>query len=122
VNRNIRRERDQRAVVRQVMLLVCGLLLTGGFFFAARQQFAAVRFGYQSEELRREREKLLTEQKRLLVALEERSSPAQLERAARRIGLQPTRPAQISGATKPQADAPTHAPTTFVGSATALRR
>lgn len=120
MNRNVRRERDPRAAARQFALLVCGLLLTCGFVVAARQQFAAVRYGYQSEELRRERERLLAEQKRLLLALEEKRSPAQLERAAREIGLQPPHASQIGG-TKRQDEAPTTT-ATFVGGAGALRR
>ncbi len=65
---------------------------------AARQQVAAVQYGYQSEELRREREFLVREQRRLMLALEESSSPARLEQAARAMGLEPTRPAQIEAA------------------------
>ena len=135
LNRNVRRERDGRAMLRQALLLGCGLLLACGFAVAARQQFAAVRYGYQSEDLRREREQLLSEQRRLRLMLEERSSPAELERAAREIGLQPARPAQIGlaaaataaggegKASAARSATNTPAPT-FVGSAaaTALRR
>ncbi|HEY0077794.1 MAG TPA: hypothetical protein VGB73_04045 [Pyrinomonadaceae bacterium] len=134
LNRNVRRERDGRALVRQALLLGCGLLLACGFAVAARQQFAAVRYGYQSEDLRRERERLLAEQRRLLLMLEERTSPAELERAARELGLQPARSTQIglAAATAAGGEGRTSAPRgatnstapTFVGSAaaTALRR
>lgn len=98
-NFGVRRERDRRALVRQALLLACCLLLAGGFVIAARQQFAAVQYGYRSEQLRREREQLLEEQRRLRLALEENSSPVQLERAAREIGLQPARASQIAGGT-----------------------
>jgi hypothetical protein len=94
-NRDLRRQRDGRSVRRQWLWLACGLALVGGFVVAARQQVAAVQYGYQSEALRRERAHLVEEQQRLLLALEESSSPARLERAAREIGLEPTRPAQI---------------------------
>ncbi len=94
-NFTVRRERDGRAFKRLVLLLACGLLLAGGFVAAAGQHFAAVQHGYRSEELRRERERLLEEQRRLLLTLEETASPARLGRAARSLGLQPTRPAQI---------------------------
>lgn len=121
LNRNIRRERDPRARARQMVLLACGLVLACGFVVAARQQFAAVNYGYQSEELRRTRDELVAERERLLLAYEERSSPAQLERAAREIGLQPVRPAQIGVASaKPRTSAPQMV-STFVGSP-ALRR
>ena len=94
-NRVIRRERDPRALTRQARLLICGLILTGGFIAAAGQHFSAIRYGYQSEQLRHERASLLDEQQRLLMALDETASPAQLERAARAIGMEPARPDQI---------------------------
>jgi cell division protein FtsL len=84
--------------MRLVLLLVCGLVLSGGFVFAAGQRFSAVRYGYKSEELRRERERLLEEQRRLILAREQATSPAQLESAARAIGMQPVRPSQVEGA------------------------
>ena len=49
--------------------------------------------------VRREREALLDEQRRLLLALEQHSSPENLERAARGLGLQPARAAQIEART-----------------------
>jgi cell division protein FtsL len=97
-NSTITRERDGRALGRLAMLLFCGLVLASGFVFAAGQHFAAVRYGYQSEELRRERARLLEEQRRLLLAREEASSPVHLESAARELGMQPVQPAQISSA------------------------
>lgn len=45
--------------------------------------------------LRREREELLDEQRRLLLALEESSSPARLEETAHELGMQPARAVQI---------------------------
>lgn len=91
----VRRERDRRALVRLVLLLFCGLMLSGGFVYAAGQRFSAVRYGYRSEELRRERERLLEEQRRLILAREQATSPAHLESAARAIGLQPVKPSQV---------------------------
>ncbi|HEV2761506.1 MAG TPA: hypothetical protein VGV38_00830 [Pyrinomonadaceae bacterium] len=123
-NRHLRRERDRRAVVRQAVLLVCGFALAFGFAYAARQQFSAVRLGYQSEALRRERERLLAEQKRLLNELETERSPARLEAEARQIGMQPARSAQLGVAAPPPAEARETGSRTFVGSAaaTTLRR
>jgi len=77
------------------LLLFCGLVLTGGFLFAARQHFAAIQYGYKNEELRREHQRLEAEQKRLLLEKEEASSPLRLEPAAREIGLRPVQPGQI---------------------------
>lgn len=100
----VRRERDHRALTRLVLLLFCGLVLSGGFIFAAGQRFSAVRYGYKSEELRRERDRLLEEQRRLILAREQATSPARLESAARAIGMQPVRPSQVEmGATRESA-------------------
>jgi cell division protein FtsL len=92
----VHRERDLGVLTRLALLLVCGLVLAGGFVYAAGQHFTAVDYGYKSEKLRREREQLLEEQQRLLLAREEAASPAQLESAAREIGMQPIQPAQLA--------------------------
>jgi hypothetical protein len=119
-NAHLRRERDPRAFRRQVCLLVSCLVLAAGFVLAVRQQILAVEYGYKTEELRRERETLLDEQKRLLLSLEESSSPAQLEAAAREMGLQPARAVQIdTNAKRNDAGESRHeASSTFVGAAT----
>src|SRR5215217_9080610 len=97
-NPHVRRERDPRAARRQALLLAGCVVLACGFLYAVRQQILAVDFGYQTEALRREREELLDEQRKLKVALEESSSPAKLEEAARELGMQPARAAQIEAA------------------------
>jgi cell division protein FtsL len=94
-NFTVRREHAPRALSRLVLLLFCGLVLSVGFIFAASQRFSAVRYGYQSEELRRERDRLLEEQRRLILAREQAASPARLESAARAIGMQPVHPSQV---------------------------
>ncbi|HYE66441.1 MAG TPA: hypothetical protein VD966_12715 [Pyrinomonadaceae bacterium] len=120
-NSAIRRERDVRALSRLALLLFCGLVLAGGFVFAAGQHFAAVRYGYQSEELRRERTRLLEEQRRLLLEREQAMSPANLERAARGIGMHPVQPAQVDAA-KIAAQTSLHPSTAFVSPPASLRR
>ena len=109
-NAYVRRERDPRVLRRQTRLLAACLVLAVGFVFAVRQQIEAVQYGYKTEALRREREQLLDERRRLLLALEEQSSPASLERAARamNLDLQPARSAQIDAgarAAEPRAEA-----------------
>jgi hypothetical protein len=97
-------------------------MLAGGFIFAVSRQMLAVDYGYKTEALRREREQLLDEQHRLLVAVEESSSPAQLEQAGRELGMQPARASQIE--TSPPHEAQRDA-RVFVGAASAgtvLRR
>jgi cell division protein FtsL len=125
-NPYVRRERDPRAARRQMLLLACCLVLAGGFVFAARQQILAVEYGYKTEALRREREQLLDEQRRLLLAVEESSSPAQLEQAARELGMQPARAEQIEAvATRRAPEEPRRGGHVLVGAATAgavLRR
>lgn len=97
-NFTILRERDSRAMSRLALLLLSGLLLAGGFIFAAGQHFAAVRFGYEGEKLRRDRDQLIEQQRRLLLAREEASAPFRLEDEARKIGLQPIAPGQVGTA------------------------
>jgi cell division protein FtsL len=94
-NNLVHRERDRTALSRLAMLLICGLGLAGGFVFAAQQHFAAVTFGYESEKLRQEHQLLVEEQRRLMLEKEQASTPSRLESAARKLGLQPLKPAQI---------------------------
>ena len=94
-NAIIKPERDNKAVARLILLLVCGLLLAGGFVYAGGRHFAALRLGYQTEKLRVTLENAREEQRRLLLEREAASSPARLELAARKLGMQPLQPAQI---------------------------
>ena len=82
LNSAVRREPDRRALVRLCVVFVCGLLLTLGFVRAAAQHTAALEQGYRSEELRKERERLLSEQRRLMLELTTAQSPVQLEQRA----------------------------------------
>lgn len=102
-NARVRRERDARALSRLALLLFSALVLAGGFVFAARQHFAAVQFGYQSETLRTEKELLLREQEQLLLEKERVSAPARLESAARTLGLRPITAAQVRTRQREQA-------------------
>jgi cell division protein FtsL len=94
--REVRRARDVTALSRLALLLFCGLVLTGGFVFAAKQHFAAVQDGYRSESLRNERKKLIEENQRLALEKEKISAPSRLEPAARQLGLQPATAGQIA--------------------------
>jgi cell division protein FtsL len=94
-NARIARERDTEAFLRLGLLLVVGLGLTSGFVYAGRQHFAALRYGYETENLRRERAQLTEQQRRLILQREEASSPVKLEQAAKRLGMQPLQAAQI---------------------------
>jgi cell division protein FtsL len=105
----VHRERDARALSRLALLLFCGLVLAGGFVFAAQQHFAAVQYGYKSESLRRERERLLAEQQHLMLKREQAAAPARLEAAARELGLKPLLPGQV-GTQKANNQSPPKAP------------
>jgi hypothetical protein len=94
-NSKIRRDRDVRALSRLALLLACGLVLAGGFVFAARQHFAAVEYGYKSEGLRRERDRLLAERQQLLLQREQAFAPARLAVQARELGLRPLQASQL---------------------------
>jgi cell division protein FtsL len=94
-NAPVGRELDRDALLRLGLLLLCGLTLAGGFVYAGVQHFAALRIGYQTENLRRVRDQLAEDHRRYLLEREAAASPARLERAARQIGLQPLQPAQI---------------------------
>ncbi len=92
----IYRERDGSALSRLALLLFCGVALTLGFLLAAKQHFAAINYGYKSQDLRREHQHLLAEQRQLMLLKEEATSPVRLEPAARGLGLQPVQPGQIA--------------------------
>jgi cell division protein FtsL len=95
-NARVTRSRDVSALSRLALLLFCGLVLASGFVFAAKQHFAAVQYGYKSEDLRRERTKLLQDNQLLSLEKERVSSPSRLEPAARELGLKPATAGQIS--------------------------
>ena len=80
---------------RQIVLLACGLLTAGGFVVAVGQRFTAVRYGYQSEQLRAERVRLAAERERLLLELNAATSPGALEQAAKGIGMRSPQASQI---------------------------
>ena len=101
-NAKVRRARDVTALSRLALLMFSGLILAGGFLFAAKQHFAAVQFGYESEELRAERKKLTEEIERLKLERERAIAPDKLAPAARRLGLKPATPGQIGNRSFPQ--------------------
>ena len=94
-NSQIHRDRDLRALSRLAVLLISGLFLACGFVFAARQHFSAVDYGYKSETLRLEREKLLAERQHLMLKREQAFAPAQLATQARELGLRPVAASQL---------------------------
>jgi len=94
----IHRERDRAALKRLALMLLCGLVLAGGFVYAAGQHFSALRFGYEGEKLRTERARLLEQQHRLLLEREVAATPARLESAALGMGMRAVQSSQIDPA------------------------
>jgi hypothetical protein len=94
-NSQVHRDRDLRALTRLGFLLLCGLVLASGFVFAAQQHFTAVDYGYKSEGLRRERDRLLEEKQQLLLKKEQAFAPARLAVQARELGLRPLLASQV---------------------------
>jgi cell division protein FtsL len=97
-NARVRRSRDVIALSRLALLLFCGLVLTCGFVLAAQRHFEGVQYGYKTESLRAERKKLIEDNQRLALEKETISAPSRLEPAARKLGLQPAKAAQIAPA------------------------
>src|SRR2546423_6780145 len=94
-NAPVLRQKEQGAIGRLALLLLCGLVLASGFVYAGVQHFGALRLGYETQKLRSGLDKAQEEQKRLLMARETAVSPIRLEQAARQLGMQPMMPAQI---------------------------
>lgn len=94
-NAPVDRETDKDAFFRFGLLLVVGLILACGFVYAGRQHFLALKYGYETENLRRERDQLAEAQRRLTLQREEAASPVRLEQAAKQLGMQPLQAAQI---------------------------
>jgi cell division protein FtsL len=91
----VARERDPGAIFRLGLLLLCGLTLAGGFVYAGDQHFAALKLGYETENLRKIKKELTEQQHRILLEREAAVSPGRLEQAARQLGMQPMQAAQI---------------------------
>ena len=94
-NRLAARQKEQEALGRLALVLLCGLVLASGFVYAGVQHFGALRLGYETEKLRADLAKAQEEQKRLFMAREAAVSPIRLEQAARRLGMQPMAASQL---------------------------
>ena len=106
----IHRERDRAALKRLALMLLCGLVLAGGFVYAAGQHFSALRLGYEGEKLRTERARLQEQQNRLLLEREVAATPARLESAALGMGMRAVQSAQIDPARRVKQAFTTEAP------------
>jgi hypothetical protein len=69
------------------LTLICGVLLVGGFFLAARQHFSAIDYGIKNAKLRQQKDNLEAEQQRFKLQKEITLSPAEIKKAARKMGF-----------------------------------
>ena len=84
----IKHERDPIPWRYCLLTLVCGLILVGGFFWAARQHFSAMDYGIRNAKLRQSKDSLESEQRRLNLSKEISLSTDEIKKAAKKIGLQ----------------------------------
>ncbi len=70
-----------------LLTLGCGLVLVVGFFFAARQHFSSIDFSIKNSRLRKQIEELEAGKRRLILAKEIAMSPAEIKKAAQKIGF-----------------------------------
>lgn len=83
----IRREKDPIPWRYCLLTLVCGVFLVGGFFVAARSHFASIDFGIKNSGLKKQLEDLEAEKRRLLWLKETALAPAEIKKAAKKLGL-----------------------------------
>ena len=69
------------------LMIVCGLTLVSGFFFAGRQHFSSMDYGMKNSRLRKQVDELEAEKRRLLLTREVALSPAEIKKAAKKTGL-----------------------------------
>ncbi len=82
-----RRKSEQQRGRTYALILVCGLLVVSGFFFAGRQHFSSMDYGMKNSRLRKQIDDLESEKRRLLLAREISSSPMEIKKAAKKIGF-----------------------------------
>ncbi len=89
--KNVRRPRQPKSVSLSLryrfLMIVCGMCLIIGFFFAARQHFSSIDLSIKNSKLRRISEELESDKRRLLLAKEIALSPTEIKKAAKKIGF-----------------------------------
>ncbi len=87
-NAPVARPVSRRVLAWLGIVVVAGGLLSGGFIIGARQHFAAISLGYQSEELRRQSSQLEEKLRQLELEYSRAASPVEIEKRAQKIGLE----------------------------------
>ncbi len=70
-----------------MLILLCGLMLVSGIFYAGRQHFSSMDYGMKNSRLRKQIDELQAEKRRLLLAREIALSPAEIKKAAIKVGF-----------------------------------
>ena len=107
--KQIRRERDPIPWRYCFLTFICGIILVGGFFFAARTHFSSMDFGIKNSKLKKQKEELEASQRQLLLTKEIALSPAEIKKAAKKLGLTEMTAANVeafypNGGEKPKAE------------------
>lgn len=108
---SVRRQRDPIPWKYCLLTLVCGLVLVGGFFWGARQHFSSMDYSMKNAKLRQHIEDLKAEQRRLQLSREIALSPAEIKKAAKKLGLaaMTAKNIEVVGAQQPPLDQPRQA-------------
>ncbi|HEX6279958.1 MAG TPA: hypothetical protein VFZ49_08075 [Pyrinomonadaceae bacterium] len=75
-------ERSTTTLLYILLTIACAAFLATGFFFAARQHFAAMDLGMKNSTLRKQIEEMEAQNRQLLLAREMVRSPAEMKRIA----------------------------------------
>lgn len=80
-------ERNSSTVLYVLLTIACAAFLATGFFFAARQHFAAMDLGMKNSTLRKQIEEMEGQKRQLVLAREIVRSPAEMKRIASNKGF-----------------------------------
>jgi len=80
-------ERTNSTVLYVLLTIACAAFLATGFFFAARQHFAAMDLGMKNSTLRKQIEEMEGQKRQLVLAREMVRSPAEMKRIASNKGF-----------------------------------
>jgi hypothetical protein len=90
ITKNTQKSKGERSGMPRryiLMTILCSLFLVVGFFFAASQHFSAMKYGMKNSALRKQIDELETEKRQLMLAKEIALSPAEIKKAAKKMGL-----------------------------------
>jgi hypothetical protein len=91
MTKNIRSNRQpatpNRRLAVTALVLSCVVMVTGGFFVAARQHFSSMDYGMKNSRLRKQVDQLEAEKRRLMLAREISLSPTEIKKAVKKVGL-----------------------------------